>query len=68
MARRKKQEIKEPQYVVMNDKDEVFVGLLGGNFVFSPNWEEAKPLYLSNTQLLTSGEKCILIEANEFFN
>ncbi len=68
MAKRKKQEIKEPCYVVMNDRNEVFIGLLGGNFVFSPKWEEAKPLYLSNTQLLTSSGNCTLIEANEFFN
>ena len=68
MARRKKQENKEPQYVVMNDLDEVFVGLLGGNFVFSSKWSEAKPLCLSNTKLLTLGGKCTLIEENEFFN
>ena len=52
----------------MNSKDEVFVGLLGGSFVFSPKWEEAKPLCLSNTKLLTLGGKCTLIEENEFFN
>lgn len=68
MAKRKKQEIKEPCYVVINDANEVFVGLLGGKFVFSSKWEEAKPLYLSNTKLLTSSGKCTLIEANEFFN
>ena len=64
----RKPKIEEPQYVVMNDLDEVFIGLLGGSFVFSSKWEEAKPLYLSNTKLLTLGGKCTLIEENEFFN
>jgi hypothetical protein len=64
----RKSKIKEPLYVVMNDIDEVFIGLLGGNFVFSPKWEEAKPLCLSNTKLLTLSGKCTLIEENEFFN
>jgi hypothetical protein len=52
----------------MNDIDEVFIGLIGGNFVFSPKWEEAKPLCLPNTKLLTLSGKCTLIEENEFFN
>jgi hypothetical protein len=64
----RRSKIEEPRYVVMNNKDEVFVGILGGNFVFSPFWEEAKPLCLSNTKLLTLGGKCTLIEENEFFN
>jgi hypothetical protein len=64
----RKPKIEEPLYVVMNDRDEVFVGMLGGNFVFSPFWEEAKPLYLSNTKMLTLNGRCTLIEANEFFN
>jgi uncharacterized protein YlzI (FlbEa/FlbD family) len=64
----RKSKIKEPLYVVMNDIDEVFIGLLGGNFVFSPKWEEAKPLCLPNTKLLTLSGKCTLIEENEFFN
>jgi hypothetical protein len=64
----RKSKIEEPLYVVMNDIDEVFIGLLGGNFVFSSKWEEAKPLCLSNTKLLTLGGKCTLIEENEFFN
>ena len=64
----RKPKIEEPQYVVMNDLDEVFVGLLGGSFVFSSKWEEAKPLCLSNTKLLTLDGKCTLIEENEFFN
>jgi hypothetical protein len=64
----RKPKIEEPLYVVMNDIDEVFIGLLGGNFVFSPKWEEAKPLCLSNTKLLTLSGKCTLIEENEFFN
>lgn len=64
----RKPKIEEPQYVVMNDLDEVFVGLLGGSFVFSSKWEEAKPLCLPNTKLLTLDGKCTLIEENEFFN
>ena len=64
----RKSKIKEPLYVVMNDIDEVFIGLIGGNFVFSPKWEEAKPLCLPNTKLLTLSGKCTLIEENEFFN
>jgi hypothetical protein len=64
----RKSKIKEPLYVVMNSLDEVFIGLLGGNFVFSSKWEEAKPLCLSNTKLLTLNGKCTLIEENEFFN
>jgi hypothetical protein len=64
----RKPKIEEPLYVVMNDRDEVFVGMLGGSFVFSPFWEEAKPLYLSNTKMLTLNGRCTLIEANEFFN
>jgi hypothetical protein len=64
----RKPKIEEPLYVVMNDRDEVFVGMLGGNFIFTPFWEEAKPLYLSNTKMLTLNGRCTLIEANEFFN
>jgi hypothetical protein len=64
----RRSKIEEPLYVVMNDRDEVFVGMLGGNFIFTPFWEEAKPLYLSNTKMLTLNGRCTLIEANEFFN
>ena len=44
----RRSKIEEPLYVVMNDRDEVFVGMLGGSFVFSSFQEDPKRLYLSN--------------------
>ena len=37
------------RYVVVNQDGAVFTGLKGGEFQYSHDWSEAKPLDLSNT-------------------
>lgn len=34
----------EPEYLVLDQNARVFIGLLGGEFVFSDNIDEGKPL------------------------
>jgi len=38
----------ERKFIILNENAEVFCGLLRGYPAFSPNWEEAKPLYNMN--------------------
>lgn len=42
--RQKKNEELEPEYIILNDRCEVFSGLKGGYPVFSEDINEAKPL------------------------
>ena len=35
---------KKPEFIVINEYAEVFIGLRGGYPEFSNNWDEAKPL------------------------
>ena len=49
---KKQKEEKQPFYIVLNKNGEVFVGLLGGQSVWSANWDEAKPLLYSSTKYL----------------
>jgi len=66
---RKKTKIEKPQYyIVMNQDNEVFTGLVGGYPNYSGNWENAKPLQLSNTSLLTFyNSKLELIKEEDFY-
>ena len=50
--KKKKVQIQEPYYVVVNKHGEVFAGILGGYPNWSTNWDEAKPLHYSNTKYL----------------
>lgn len=56
---------REQHYVVMNQDGEVFSGILGGQFQYSENWLEAKPLPLSNTMMLMTDPKNELIKESE---
>ena len=61
---RRVEEIKD-YYVVMNQEGKVFSGILGGQFQYSDNWTEAKPLPLSNTMMLMTDPKNELIKESE---
>jgi hypothetical protein len=64
---RKQKEEKQQFYIVLNKDGEVFVGLLGGQSVWSSNWDEAKPLPYSNTKYLRQQNKEIeLIDEKQF--
>ena len=64
---KKQKEEKQPFYIVLNKDGEVFVGLLGGQFIWSTNWDEAKPLLYSNTKYLKQeNSKLELILETEF--
>jgi hypothetical protein len=36
---------KSPEFIVLNEYAQVFIGLFRGYPEFSDNWDEAKPLY-----------------------
>jgi hypothetical protein len=64
---KKQKEEKQPFYIVLNKNGEVFIGLLGGQPVWSPNWDEAKPLPYSNTKYLRQYNTGIeLIDEKQF--
>jgi len=64
---KKQKEEKQPFYIVLNKDGEVFVGLLGGQSVWSANWDEAKPLPYSNTKYLRQQNTGIeLIDEKQF--
>jgi hypothetical protein len=69
MAYKKKKELKEQEYIVMNEFNEVFTGIKNGSeFRWSSNWHEAKPLEYSNTLLLrTNGSKVELFKIQDFY-
>ena len=49
--RRDKNEVIE-YYVVLNQDGEAFTGIKAGKFQYTADWKKAKPLPLSNTQML----------------
>jgi hypothetical protein len=49
--RRDKNEVIE-YYVVLNQDGEAFTGMKAGKFQYTADWKKAKPLPLSNTQML----------------
>ena len=55
----------EDLYVVLNQSGEVYVGLKGGYPQYSPNWEEAKPLFINNTSHLLKEKGTELIKESE---
>jgi len=64
---KKQKEEKQPFYIVLNKDGEVFVGLLGGQSVWSANWDEAKPLLYSSTKYLRQQNTGIeLIDEKQF--
>ena len=64
---KKQKEEKQPFYIVLNKDGEVFVCLLGGQSVWSANWDEAKPLPYSNTKYLRQQNTGIeLIDEKQF--
>jgi hypothetical protein len=67
--RRKKKKIEEQEqkYVVMNEVDEVYTGMLETQFQYSSRWDNYKPLTYSNTRFLRrSNPKVTLIELEKF--
>lgn len=66
---KKKKKLKEQEYIVMNEFNEVYIGMKnGGEFNWSSNWYEAKPLEYSNTALLRmSSSKIELIKIQDFY-
>lgn len=53
------------RYVVVNQMGEVFIGLKRGYPEYSPNWEEAKPLFITNTTYLLREQGTELIKESE---
>jgi len=53
------------RYVVVNQDGAVFTGLKGGEFQYSHDWSEVKPLDLSNTYYLMREKGNELIKESE---
>ena len=65
--KRRKDEVPQPFYVILNQQGEVFAGLKQGRPVYSSDWSEAKPLNISNTTMLKYlNQKIELIKEEEF--
>lgn len=56
---------REQHYVVVNQDGKVFSGILGGQFQYSDDWSNAKPLPLSNTMMLMTEPKNELVKEEE---
>ena len=67
MAKQRKKYTPSNMYVVINHNGEVFTGLQRGYPVYSPNWDQAKPLNKENTTYLMDEKGVELISENEFF-
>jgi len=66
---RRKDEVPQPFYVVMNQNGQVYVGLKGGKPEYSDRWSDYKPLHECNTALLRFlNPKIELIKEEEFIN
>lgn len=67
MTKRTYKKTPPPQdmYVVINQRGEVFTGLKGGYPQYSPNWAEAKPLCITNTNYLLKEKGTELIKESE---
>lgn len=52
-------------YIVVNQDGEVFTGMRGGQFQYSPDWSNAKPLAKSSTYYLMRVKGNELIKENE---
>ena len=55
----------EDMYVVINQDGEVFTGLKGGYPVYSNDWSQAKPLFITNTTHLLKEKGTELIKESE---
>jgi hypothetical protein len=42
----------QDHYVVINQTNQVYVGMMGGSFQYSNDWSKGKPLELSSTRYL----------------
>jgi hypothetical protein len=69
MGRRKKKEIQEQKFIVMNKYNEVYSGMKnGGEFQWSTDWYEAKPLTYSNTTFIKmTNSKVELVKLEDFY-
>jgi hypothetical protein len=69
MRQKKKKELKEQEYIVMNQQNEVYSGMKdGGEFQWTMNWYDAKPLEYSNTVFLRMfNSKAELIKTQDFY-
>lgn len=56
---------KEESFVVLNSKMEVYTGMLGGKFIFSPDWSKAKPLFKDNAKYILMEKGTELIKETE---
>jgi len=67
--RQKKKELKGQEYIAMNQYNEVYSGMKnGGEFRWSSDWYEAKPLEYSNTTFLRMFDsKVELIKTQDFY-
>ena len=52
-------------YVVLNQDGEAFTGIKAGKFQYTADWKKAKPLPLSNTQMLMTEQGNELIRESE---
>jgi len=58
----------DDEVVCINTKNEVFCGMVCGNFVFSPNWDNAKPLtFRKTTYIRMYVPTCEYVLAEEFY-
>jgi hypothetical protein len=67
--KRKKRNLTEQKYIVMNQNNETFSGMRnGGEFQWTANWYDAKPLEYSNTSSIRMfHSKVELIKVEDFY-
>jgi len=51
--RKKSKHIEPDYYVVINENNQVYTGMIKGSFNYSDDWSKAKPLDLPSTPYLT---------------
>ena len=51
--RKKSKHIEPDYYVVINENNQVYTGMIKGSFNYSDDWSKAKPLDLPSTSYLT---------------
>ena len=56
---------KPETFIVVNPLGEVFSGMEMGEFKFSKNWDDAKPLEKSNTKFLMKNKENELINTKD---
>jgi hypothetical protein len=59
---KKKSKTSPKSYLVINNNNEAFMGLIAGSAVWTSDWDQGKPLFEENTTKLVKEHKVQLLE------